>query len=89
MWSEEWINNVDFTCFFSFFFLKIYFIVKLSCLIFRLPSCTIMQGIRCACRRAGSVAQILLGKQRSTIATPRWSRLAYQPTASFHSMFIL
>ncbi|CAF4185358.1 unnamed protein product, partial [Rotaria sordida] len=43
-----------------------------------------MQGIRCACRRAGSVAQLVLGKQRNTFANPRWSRIAYQPTANFH-----
>ena len=44
-----------------------------------------MQGIRCACRGAGSVAQLVLGKQRHTITNSRWSKLAYQPTASFHS----
>lgn len=43
-----------------------------------------MQGIRCACRRAGSVAQLVLGKQRHTLTNSRWSKLAYQPTASFH-----
>ncbi|CAF3678661.1 unnamed protein product [Rotaria sp. Silwood1] len=43
-----------------------------------------MQGIRCACRRAGSVAQLVLGKHRNTFANPRWTRLAYQPTANFH-----
>ncbi|CAF2468424.1 unnamed protein product [Rotaria sp. Silwood2] len=43
-----------------------------------------MQGIRCACRRAGSVAQLVLGKQRHSLANPRWSRLAYQPIANFH-----
>ncbi len=57
-------------------------------LIFRLPSCIIMQGIRCACRRAGSVAQLVLGKQRHTINNSRWSKLAYQPTANFHSRFL-
>lgn len=46
-----------------------------------------MQGIRCACRRAGSVAQLVLGKQRYTVNNTRWSKLAYQPTANFHSMF--
>jgi hypothetical protein len=46
-----------------------------------------MQGIRCACRRAGSVAQLVLGKQRNTFANPRWARLTYQPTANFHSIF--
>ena len=44
-----------------------------------------MQGIRCACRRAGSVAQLVLGKQRNTFTNPKWARLAYQPTANFHS----
>ncbi|UJR33823.1 hypothetical protein I4U23_021247 [Adineta vaga] len=43
-----------------------------------------MQGIRCACRRAGSVAQTVLGKQRHTISTSKWSKLAYQPAANFH-----
>ena len=47
-----------------------------------------MQGIRHACRRAGSVAQLVLGKQRYTINNSRWSKLAYQPTANFHSMFV-
>jgi F-type H+-transporting ATPase subunit beta len=47
-----------------------------------------MQGIRCACRRAGSVAQLVLGKQRHTINNSRWSKLAYQPTANFHSRFL-
>jgi hypothetical protein len=46
-----------------------------------------MQGIRGACRRAGSVAQLVLGKQRHTIANSRWSKLAYQPAAQFHSTF--
>jgi len=46
-----------------------------------------MQGIRGACRRAGSVAQVVLGKQRHTLNTSKWARLAYQPTANFHSMF--
>lgn len=48
-----------------------------------------MQGIRCACRRAGSVAQGVLGKQRHTLNTSRWTKLAYQPTANFHSMFFI
>ncbi|CAF1425572.1 unnamed protein product, partial [Adineta steineri] len=43
-----------------------------------------MQGIRCACRRAGSVAQTVLGKQRHTVNTSKWSKLAYQPAANFH-----
>ncbi|UJR13483.1 hypothetical protein I4U23_000497 [Adineta vaga] len=43
-----------------------------------------MQGIRHACRRAGTVAQVVLGKQRNTFANPRWSRLTYQPAANFH-----
>ncbi|CAF0746537.1 unnamed protein product [Adineta ricciae] len=43
-----------------------------------------MQGIRCACRRANSVAQLVLGKQRHTIGASKWSKLAYQPTANFH-----
>jgi len=43
-----------------------------------------MQGIRCACRRAGSVAQLVLGKQRHTLNTSKWSKLAYQPAANFH-----
>lgn len=55
----------------------------------RYSSGIIMQGIRGACRRAGSVAQLLLGKQRNTFANPRWTRLAYQPTANFHSMFVV
>jgi len=46
-----------------------------------------MQGIRCAYRRAGSVAQLVLGKQRHTITNSKWSKLAYQPAANFHSMF--
>jgi hypothetical protein len=54
---------------------------------FRLPNCTIMQGVRCACRGAGSVAQLVLGKQRHTISNSRWTKLAYQPAANFHSMF--
>ena len=44
-----------------------------------------MHSIRGACRRAGSVAQLVLGKQRVPIANSRWTRLAYQPTAQFHS----
>jgi hypothetical protein len=47
-----------------------------------------MQGIRCACRRAGSIGQLVLGKQRYTINNSRWTKLVYQPTASFHSMFV-
>jgi len=43
-----------------------------------------MQGVRSACRRAGSVAQLVLGKQRHTIASSKWSKLAYQPAANFH-----
>lgn len=46
-----------------------------------------MHSIRGACRRAGSLAQIVLGKQRVPIATSTWSKLAYQPAAQFHSTF--
>jgi hypothetical protein len=48
-----------------------------------------MQGIRHACRRAGTVAQLVLGKQHNSFANPRWARLAYQPTANFHSKSIV
>ena len=44
-----------------------------------------MQGIRCACRRAGNAAQIVIGKSRTSVANPRWTRFSYQPTAQFHS----
>jgi F-type H+-transporting ATPase subunit beta len=43
-----------------------------------------MQGIRCACRRAGTVAQVVLTKQRNPVAGTKWSKLTYQPTANFH-----
>ena len=44
-----------------------------------------MQGIRCACRRAGNAAQIVLGKSRTSVSNSRWTRLTYQPAAHFHS----
>ncbi|CAF4954165.1 unnamed protein product [Rotaria sp. Silwood1] len=42
------------------------------------------EGIRSACRRASSVAQLVLGKQHNTLIKPRWTRYAYQPAANFH-----
>ena len=59
--------------------------VSVFVFIFRPRRCTIMQGIRCACRRASSVAQLVLGKQRQTFANSRWTQLTYQPAANFHS----
>jgi len=43
-----------------------------------------MHGIRGACRRAGNVAQLVLGKPRHPVSNPRWTKLGGQQAAAFH-----